>query len=143
MRARNMKKADLENQTSGADGGSGSTADHERRSAAAPGITGTSFNLAASASYLTQPDGAMCTRGDTVAAMGAATGPRARLHYSVLQLMQIPGPTMIVNKVDSITVTLTNSLPAAAGNTSILFPGFQVSTTDPSNSAVQTGVQDF
>src|SRR5882762_7479208 len=29
---------------------------------------------------------------------------------------------------DTVIVTLTNNLPAAAGNTSILFPGFQVST---------------
>src|SRR2546429_6315696 len=29
----------------------------------------------------------------------------------------------------SVTVTLTNNLPAAAGNTSILFPGFDVTTS--------------
>ncbi|WP_175108575.1 multicopper oxidase domain-containing protein, partial [Pararobbsia alpina] len=40
--------------------------------------------------------------------------------------MQIPGPTLIVKQGDIVTVTLTNNLPAAAGNTSILFPGFQV-----------------
>src|SRR5262249_55857477 len=43
--------------------------------------------------------------------------------------MQIPGPTLIVTEGDTVTVTLTNSLPTAAGNTSILFPGFNVSTT--------------
>jgi FtsP/CotA-like multicopper oxidase with cupredoxin domain len=42
--------------------------------------------------------------------------------------MQIPGPTLIVHQNDTVTVTLTNNLPAAAGNTSILFPGFQVTT---------------
>ena len=40
--------------------------------------------------------------------------------------MQLPGPTLIVNQGDIVTVTLHNSLPAAAGNTSILFPGFNV-----------------
>ena len=40
--------------------------------------------------------------------------------------MQIPGPTLIVTEGDSVTVTLTNNLPAVAGKTSILFPGFQL-----------------
>jgi FtsP/CotA-like multicopper oxidase with cupredoxin domain len=39
---------------------------------------------------------------------------------------QMPGPTLIVTEGDTVTVALTNGLPAAAGNTSILFPGFQV-----------------
>jgi FtsP/CotA-like multicopper oxidase with cupredoxin domain len=43
--------------------------------------------------------------------------------------MQIPGPTLIVNEGDNVTVMLTNGLPPAAGNTSILFPGFQVATS--------------
>ena len=37
--------------------------------------------------------------------------------------MQLPGPTLIVNEGDTVTVTLTNALPAAAGNVSIVFPG--------------------
>jgi FtsP/CotA-like multicopper oxidase with cupredoxin domain len=41
---------------------------------------------------------------------------------------QLPGPTLIVTEGDTVTVNLTNGLPAAAGNTSILFPGFQVAT---------------
>jgi FtsP/CotA-like multicopper oxidase with cupredoxin domain len=41
--------------------------------------------------------------------------------------MQVPGPTLIVHKGDIVTVTLTNKLPPGAGNTSIVFPGFQVS----------------
>ncbi len=40
--------------------------------------------------------------------------------------MQVPGPTLIVTEGQTVTVTLTNSLPTAAGNTSILFPGFNV-----------------
>ena len=43
--------------------------------------------------------------------------------------MQVPGPTLIVTEGQTVTVTLTNNLPAAAGNTSILFPGFQVTAT--------------
>ena len=40
--------------------------------------------------------------------------------------MQIPGPTLIVTENQQFTVTLTNGLPAAAGNTSVLFPGLQL-----------------
>ena len=43
--------------------------------------------------------------------------------------MQVPGPTLIVHENDAVTVNLLNGLPTAAGNTSILFPGFQVTTT--------------
>ncbi len=34
--------------------------------------------------------------------------------------MQIPGPTLIVTEGQTVTVQLTNNLPAQAGNTSIL-----------------------
>ncbi len=43
--------------------------------------------------------------------------------------MQVPGPTLIVTEGQTVTVNLTNGLPAAAGNTSILFPGFNVTAT--------------
>jgi FtsP/CotA-like multicopper oxidase with cupredoxin domain len=43
--------------------------------------------------------------------------------------MQVPGPTLIVNEGDKVTVKLTNNLPPAAGATSILFPGFIVATS--------------
>jgi FtsP/CotA-like multicopper oxidase with cupredoxin domain len=55
--------------------------------------------------------------------------------------MQVPGPTLIVTEGQTVTVTLTNQLPAAAGSTSILFPGFQVSAaaaTQPSTSCSTT-----
>ena len=92
--------------------------------AAAPGIKGTSFNLAASASYITQPDGAMVYSWGYGCMDGGATGTfvPATTTTPFCSLMQIPGPTMVVTQGQSITVTLTNSLPAAAGNTSILFP---------------------
>jgi hypothetical protein len=43
--------------------------------------------------------------------------------------MQMPGPTLVVTEGTSFTVTLTNSLPTPAGNTSILFPGAAKVTT--------------
>src|SRR5882672_7609103 len=106
--------------------------------AAAPGITGTSFSLTASAAYTTQPDGALiytwgygCTgatppSGGFLPKVGGAGGPD--LANAACPTMQLPGPTLIVNAGGSFSVTLTNSLPAAAGNTSILFPGFAVTT---------------
>jgi FtsP/CotA-like multicopper oxidase with cupredoxin domain len=94
--------------------------------AAAPGITGPTFNLVASPAYITQPDGQMVYSWG-YGCNGAPTGfaPAAITNRSC-GTMQIPGPTLIVNEGDSVTVNLTNSLPNAAGNTSILFPGFNV-----------------
>jgi len=43
--------------------------------------------------------------------------------------MQVPGPTIIVTEGQTVTVNLLNGLPTAAGNTSILFPGFTVTAT--------------
>ena len=43
--------------------------------------------------------------------------------------MCYPGPTLIVNEGDLVTVAMTNQLPAWAGSTSIVFPGHQVSAT--------------
>jgi FtsP/CotA-like multicopper oxidase with cupredoxin domain len=110
--------------------------------AAAPGITGTgttgTFNLTASPSYLSQPDGASiyswgygCTTGSTPAFKPAAIGGAA------CGTMQVPGPTLIVTQGSTVTVTLTNNLPKAAGNTSILFPGFTLTGTGCSAGAVQ------
>ncbi len=50
--------------------------------------------------------------------------------------MQVPGPTLIVHEGDAVTVNLLNGLPTAAGNTSILFPGFQVTSTCPGSAAI-------
>jgi FtsP/CotA-like multicopper oxidase with cupredoxin domain len=43
--------------------------------------------------------------------------------------MQVPGPTLIVTEGQTVTVNLLNGLPMAAGPTSILFPGFNVTST--------------
>ena len=96
--------------------------------AAAPGITGPAFNLTAQPAYLTQPDGqAIYSWG-----YGCTTAPagfKPTLPNQSCNTMQVPGPTLIVTEGQAVTVTLTNGLPAAAGNTSILFPGFNVTAT--------------
>ena len=73
--------------------------------AAIDGITGTTFNLTASPGYIDTPD------GDSLLVWGyGVTGGQ----------MQYPGPTLIVNQGDMVTVNLTNDLPQP---TSIVFPG--------------------
>jgi FtsP/CotA-like multicopper oxidase with cupredoxin domain len=102
--------------------------------AATPGISGTTFYLTAQADYISQPD------GQAVYSWGYGCDPNHALqssqflpqHFSLspfCNAMQIPGPTLIVTEGQSISVTLTNNLPLAAGNTSILFPGFNVSAS--------------
>ncbi|HLQ12094.1 MAG TPA: multicopper oxidase family protein [Steroidobacteraceae bacterium] len=98
--------------------------------AAAPGITGTTFNLDASAAYITQPDGATLYSwgyGCTVATTSGLLP--AGIAGANCPTMQLPGPTLIVHEGDVVTVNLTNNLPAQAGRTSILFPGFAVTAT--------------
>jgi FtsP/CotA-like multicopper oxidase with cupredoxin domain len=95
--------------------------------AAVHGITGgptaPTFNLTASASTISQPDGANIYAWG----YGCTSAPTGFLPASGnCPLMQMPGPTMIVTEGDTVTVTLTNALPLAAGNTSILFPGMVV-----------------
>ncbi|HEY2587538.1 MAG TPA: multicopper oxidase domain-containing protein [Tepidisphaeraceae bacterium] len=102
--------------------------------AAAPGITGgtgttATFNLTAQPAYLNQPDGAAiyswgygCNGAPTGFAPAAITAPTCNS-------MQVPGPTLIVTEGQTVTVNLQNGLPTAAGNTSILFPGFNVTAT--------------
>jgi FtsP/CotA-like multicopper oxidase with cupredoxin domain len=103
--------------------------------AAAPGLTTTTgtaatFNLSAEASYISQPDGASvyswgygCSTGSTPVFLPAG------MAGATCGTMQIPGPTLIVNQGATVTVALRNNLPAAAGNTSILFPGFAATAT--------------
>jgi FtsP/CotA-like multicopper oxidase with cupredoxin domain len=103
--------------------------------AASPGIQGASgnlgpvFNLTAQASYISQPDGQMVYSWGYGCADTNITFLPAMPNNNCPS-MQIPGPTLIVTEGQTVTVTLTNNLPAAAGSTSILFPGFQVSTTN-------------
>jgi FtsP/CotA-like multicopper oxidase with cupredoxin domain len=108
--------------------------------AGVPGITGGSlttgtaatFNLTAQQAYLNQPDGNAvyswgygCNGSATFATtLGNATFPNANCPS-----MQVPGPTLIVTEGQTVTVNLVNGLPTAAGNTSILFPDFQLTST--------------
>src|SRR5271169_4184733 len=102
--------------------------------AAAPGITSTgtagTFNLTAQDGYLNQPDGEAvyswgygCVTGSSPAFLPAA------IAGAFCNTMQVPGPTMIVTEGATVTINLTNNLPTAAGNTSILFPGFLLTST--------------
>jgi FtsP/CotA-like multicopper oxidase with cupredoxin domain len=96
--------------------------------AAAPGIIGPTFSLTARPAFLSQPDGQSVYSwgyGCTGAPSGFAP---AAISTSFCSLMQVPGPTLIVTQGQTVTVTLSNNLPGAAGNTSILFPGFNVTT---------------
>ena len=78
---------------------------------------GASFDLTASSGYITAADGGV------IYMWGLHTGNR--------QYMQYPGPTLIVNEGDDVTVTLKNCLngEAAAENTSLVFPGFDVTAS--------------
>ena len=101
--------------------------------AAAPGITGAAgnpvFNLTAQPAYLNQPDGAaVYSWGYGCNGVPAGFAPAAIPNASCSN-MQVPGPTLIVHENDVVTVNLLNGLPTTAGNTSILFPGFNVSTS--------------
>ena len=99
--------------------------------AAAPGITGgttVTFNLTAQQAYLNQPDGAAVYSWG-YGCNGAPAGFAPTLPNQTCPTMQVPGPTMIVTEGQTVTVNLTNQLPNPAGNTSILFPGFAVTTT--------------
>ena len=73
--------------------------------AAIDGVSGTTFNLTAKAGYIVTPD------GNSIFMWGYALN-NARMQY--------PGPTMLLNQGDTITVNLTNTLPVPV---SIVFPG--------------------
>ncbi len=98
--------------------------------AAAPGITGPSFNLIAQSAYISQSDGqAVYAWGYGCSSAPTGWAPATMAHPTTCPTMQIPGPTLIVTENQTVVVTLTNGLPTSAGNTSILFPGFNVTST--------------
>ncbi|HWU36704.1 MAG TPA: multicopper oxidase domain-containing protein, partial [Candidatus Acidoferrum sp.] len=118
-----------------------------------PGITGPTFNLTAQTAFLNQPDGeAVYSWG-----YGCNGTPTGFLPAGILDpagnaptcpTMQVPGPTLIVTEGQSVTVILTNGLPTAVGNTSILFPGFAVTATGGvtgllTNEAVPSGTVTY
>jgi FtsP/CotA-like multicopper oxidase with cupredoxin domain len=96
--------------------------------AAAPGIKGTTFNLVAAPAYLNQPDGqAVYSWGYGCATNFTPTFVPGLSRSGFCNVMQVPGPTLIVTEGTPVVVTLTNNLPPSAGNTSILFPGVTLS----------------
>jgi FtsP/CotA-like multicopper oxidase with cupredoxin domain len=75
--------------------------------AAVQGITGTTFNITTGTAHIDTPDGSRVLvwgYGDDAGSIGP----------------QYPGPTLIVNEGDTVTINLTNKLPQA---TSMVFPG--------------------
>ncbi len=77
-----------------------------RTDAAIHGVSGTNtFDLTASAGYIDTPDGGSVL----IWGYGLSGG-----------LMQYPGPTLIVNQGETITINLTNQLPMPV---SLVFPG--------------------
>jgi FtsP/CotA-like multicopper oxidase with cupredoxin domain len=73
------------------------------------GVSGTSFALTAKEDRVSTPD------GNSIYIWGFANGS-GRAQY--------PGPTLIVNQGDTISVTVSNALPASAGQrVSLAFPG--------------------
>jgi FtsP/CotA-like multicopper oxidase with cupredoxin domain len=77
-------------------------------SAEIPGVKATSFTLTAKADRISTPD------GNSIYFWGFTTGDRA----------QYPGPTLIVDEGDAVTVTVRNELPAGMGQrVSLSFPG--------------------
>ncbi|HKJ95153.1 MAG TPA: multicopper oxidase domain-containing protein [Gammaproteobacteria bacterium] len=75
--------------------------------AAIQGITGPTFNLSADAGYIATPDG-----GSTLIWGFADQGGGTPMQY--------PGPTLIVNVGDTVTINLTNNLNVPV---SMVFPG--------------------
>ncbi len=75
--------------------------------AAIDGVTGNTFNLTAKADYIITPD------SNSILMWGYALNNGT---------MQYPGPTMIVNQGDTVTINLTNNA-AMPQNVSIIFPG--------------------
>src|SRR6202790_782411 len=75
--------------------------------AAAPGITGPTFNLTAQTAYLNQPDGGMVySWGYGCNSAPSGFNPSATLMPgSNCPSMQVPGPTLIVTEGNTVVVT--------------------------------------
>ena len=88
--------------------------------AAITGISGPTFNLTAKADQISTAD------ANSILVWGYANGTGT---------MQYPGPTLIVNQGDTVTINLTNQLPVV---TSIVFPGQTGVTTSGGVAGLQT-----
>lgn len=78
------------------------------------GVTGTSFTLVAKSDYISTADGGSVYTWGYALGNGTSCAAQANLQ------MQYPGPTLIVNEGDIVTITLCNQLPT---NVSLLLPG--------------------
>ena len=97
--------------------------------AAAPGIKASSFSLVANPAFISQPDGSLVySWGYGCTSVPAAGAFAPTMPGQTCSNMQVPGPTLIVTENTPFDVTLTNNLPTAAGNTSILFPGLRAAS---------------
>src|ERR1700733_15205036 len=105
--------------------------------AAVPGITGPTFNLTAQPASLNQPDGESVYAWGYGCSVAPAGFLPTALGQTTCPSMQLTGPTMIVHENDAVLVNLVNNPPTAAGNPSILFPGFTLTSTTCSAPAVQ------
>jgi hypothetical protein len=85
-----------------------------------PGISGPSFNLSTGTGHITTPD------GDSLLIWGYGSG-----------VPQYPGPTLIVNQGDLVTINLINNLPQP---TSIVFPGQGDDPATPADESVTASV---
>ena len=88
--------------------------------AAIDGITGPTFDLQASDGYISTPDGDSLL----IWGYGEAGGQ-----------MQYPGPTLIVDQGDTVTINLTNNLPEPV---SMVFPGQEGVTASGGTAGVLT-----
>ncbi len=84
------------------------------------GLTGTTFNFTAKADYIQTPD------GGSWLVWGYAPDDGTT---------QYPGPTLIVNQGDTVTINLTNRLPVPV---SIVFPGQQAVVAAGGNAGLLT-----
>ena len=93
--------------------------------AAAPGITGPTFNLTAQPAYLTQPDGqAIYSWG--YGCNGAPTGfAPAAISGGFCNTMQVPGPTLIVTQGQTVTVNSDQRTSQGGRKHVDSVPGFQ------------------
>jgi FtsP/CotA-like multicopper oxidase with cupredoxin domain len=83
--------------------------------AAIDGISGTNFAFDAVPGYISTSD------GGSLLMWGYRNAGSP--------LMQYPGPTLKITQGQTVTITLTNNLPAGVGNTSIVFPGHRATAT--------------
>lgn len=94
-----------------------------RAEAAVDGIQGTTFDLRADVGYIDTSDG----NGLLIWGFQATDPIDTNMLFPAVQY---PGPTLIVNQGDTVTINLENRLPV---NTSIIFPGQTVVTATNSD----------